>query len=152
LDAEQENAMSSTIARRAIPLTVLALALIAVAWGIAGAVIQPRMLADLREDYEDARFAREHPFLVSLTQDDAEIRASEVFARDYEALEDAGYFMAPIRAATVSFSHDDYQFVVDPTERQQFEKERAEREKEEAEEDAERLRKIKREEEEKQDD
>jgi hypothetical protein len=136
----------SGFARRALPITILCVALVALVWAIVGAVVQPRVLADYREDYEDARFAREHPFLVRLTKEEDAARAAETFARDYEELEDAGYLMAPIRAATTAISHDKYQKLVDPTDRQKFEEERKAREKEEAEEDAERLREIEREE------
>jgi hypothetical protein len=132
--------------RRALPILLLVVALVALIWAILGAVVQPRALADYREDYEDARFAREHPFLVRLTKEEQAVRAAESFARHYEELEDAGYFMAPIRAATTAVAHDEYMEKVNPTERQKFEQERKEREKEEAEEDAERLREIEREE------
>ena len=140
------------LAHRALPITLLAVALIALIWAIVGAVVQPRLLADYREDYEDARFAREHPMLVRLTKEEDAARAAETFARDYEELEDAGYLMSPIRAATTAISHDRYEKLVDPTERQKFEQERKEREKEEAEEDAERLREIEKEEKEEKED
>lgn len=115
-------------------------------WIIAGAIAQPRMLAKYREDYESAVFARNHPTLARIFSKEETVRASEVFARDYEALDDANVFMAPIHATAVVVSHDKYQELVNPTEREKFEKERKEREKKEAEEDAERLKEIREEE------
>lgn len=117
-------------------------ALVVVAWTVTSVVAQPRVLAKYRADYEDAKFAREHPTLTRIFSNEQAAQAGEVFARDYEALEDAGLVMAPIRSVSVTMSHDKYRELVKPTEREQFEKERAEREKRQREEDAERLKEI----------
>jgi hypothetical protein len=128
--------------RNSLVIAVVAVVAIGLLWALAGAVAQPRVLAKYREDYQDAKFAKEHPRLIRVVKAEEAVRASEVFARDYERLEDAGYVMAPIRAATTAISHDKYESVVNPTEREQFEKERKEREEQETKEDAERLKEI----------
>lgn len=128
--------------RRALPITLMCVALFALIWAILGAVVQPRALAEYREDFEDARFAREHPFVVRLAMEDDAIRAAEAFARHYEELEHAGYFMAPIRATTTAVAHDKYEKLVNPTERQLFEQQRKDHQREQAQADVERLREI----------
>jgi hypothetical protein len=134
------------LARRALVVSLGVIVLIALVWLVAGAVAQPRMLAKYRDDYESAKFARNHPSLARIFSKEETVQASEVFARDYEALETSNVFMAPLRSTAVAVSHDRYQELVNPTEREKFEKERKEREKEEAEEDAKRIKEIREEE------
>lgn len=140
------NSSRAGLARRALVVSLGVVVLIGVVWLFAGAIAQPRMLAKYREDYESAKFARNHPTLSRIFSKEETVQASEVFARDYEALESSNVLMAPIRSTAVCVSHDRYQELVNPTEREQFEKERKEREKEEAEEDAKRLKEIREEE------
>lgn len=132
----------SGMARRSGFIGVGVAVLIALVWVVSGVVAQPRTLAKYREDYEGAKFMREHPTLTRIFSKEETAQAGEVFARDYEALENSGFIMAPIRSMTVSYSHDKYKDLVDPTEREKFEKQRAEREKEEKEKDAEKLKEI----------
>jgi hypothetical protein len=132
----------SGLVRRAGFMGVGLLVLIALAWTVTSVVAQPRVLANYREAYEDARFTREHPTLTRIFITEQAAQAGEIFARDYEALVDSGLVMAPSRSVSVYYSHEKYQSLVNPTEREKFEKERAEREQKQKEADEERLKEI----------
>ncbi|MCC6575365.1 MAG: hypothetical protein IT462_16435 [Planctomycetes bacterium] len=131
-----------TTNRRSLFISAVSIVFFALAWALIGAVAQPRALAAYRTDYEVAKFGKENPVFVRIVNNEDAVRAGETFARDYEKLEDAGYFMAPIRVLTTAISHDKYDDYINPSEREKFEKERRERENREAEADAERLREI----------
>jgi hypothetical protein len=120
-------------------VVVIGLALV---WAVAGAIAQPRLLAKYHEDYQDAKFAQQNAWLISILVDEKAVDAARVFARDYEGLDSAGYLTAPIRSVATSMSHDEYETLVNPTDREKFEQERKEREERQAREDEERLKEI----------
>ena len=135
-------ATTTYVVRRPMIISAVSIVFIAIIWAVVGALVQPRALAAYRSYYEVAKFVRDHPVFVRVINNEDAVQAGEVFARDYEKLEDAGYFMAPIRAAAAAISHDKYESYIDPSEREKFEKERRERELREAKDDAKREREI----------